>query len=241
MNKLLKVELFLLTKKNNFIFLVALIAYSILSSNIFVWTKKNNTFIANSNDYNSVFFDSLVSNFTFIWGLFFVYSYFTELKNGFYARLILNDFKRIDILKLKYYRIFFLLIVNFSLSIIIFYLVQYIQFNSIEYHLSFQSLFFIVQILLMIFYSLCLSYIFCLCINNMILSIFLVYIVTKMDVTLSYLEQINPLISKFNYLPISCIKHSTYNDISYLSCLIYLIYTLLFIYFIKRKQLKINF
>lgn len=241
MNKLFKVELFLITKKNNSIFLVALIIYSFLTSNVFVWSKNSNTYIANSNEYNNIFFDSLISNFTFIWGLFFVYSYFSEFKNGFYSRLILNDFKRIDILKLKYFRMFFLLAANIILSIILYYSVQYIQFDSIKYQLNLQSLFLLLQILLMVFYSLCLAYLLCLYTNNMILSIFLVYFLTKLDLTLSYFEQIKLEVAKFNYLPISCIEKSVYDNINYLPYFVFLIYICLIIYFTKQKQLKINF
>lgn len=241
MNRLFKVEIFLITKKNNFIFLVSLILYSFLTSNIFVWSKNSNTYIADTNQYNNIFFDSLISNFTFIWGLLFIYSYFSEFKNGFYSRLILNDFKRIDIHKLKYIRILLILIVNIILFIILYYIVQYIQFDSYKYQLNLRTLFLLFQILLMIFYSLCLSYVLCLYTNNMLLSIFLIYFFTKLDLALSYFEQIKPIVSEFNYLPISCIRHSVSNNISYFSYLIYLGYILLFIFFTKRKQLTINF
>jgi hypothetical protein len=241
MNKLFKIELFLISRKNNLFFLFALFLYTLVACNIYVWNQKNKVYIENSNHFNKIYFDSLYPILTFTWGLIFVYSYFSETKNGFYSRLIINDYNRGALLKLQHIKIFYLWLFNFVLFLILYYLVQYMQFDAIKYQVNKVWLFFLLHIFLVVFYSLSLSYFLCLYTNNMILSIFGLYFITKMDVLLFLFEQNEPLIAKLNYLPISAINHSNYNNISYLSYLIFGLYMVLLFFLIKIKQAKINF
>lgn len=241
MTKIIKVGWFLFISNSNSLLLTIIGVYLFSVSNVLIWTKKENLYVANSSYFSKIFYDSLISNYTFIFGMAFILKYFTEYKNGLYTRLLLNGFSRHSLLKLEYYRILFLLLFSIFLFFIYYYIVQFLQFESIKFAFCTATYFYLIAILIITFYTLCLAYFLSLIIKNMIFAIFLLFFITKTDVILSYFEVFYPKISRFNYLPISCVSHFILANTSYISILIFIIQLILINWIIKRKQLKINF
>lgn len=242
MNKLVKTAYFLIFTNKNYLFYIALSIYSYFLSNIYIWSKLNEQNIETNSEYSKLFSDSLLSNFSFIWGVVYIYLYFTEIKKGFVPRFILNDYTRRDILKLNGLKIIIIVFIVNIITIFVFFLVQYQQFNQIIFGVDKYSMLIIIQFIFIQTYCLILAYFLCLTSKNMIVSIIILLFATKIDIALYYFGQSFTQIHKYNFLPITSVKQiSYYSSTNHISVISYFIIISLLIYFIFKKQSSINY